>query len=71
MSVSDVIGAAPWSDRDPCTDEALLDPWLGTSSCAIPVPPCGCPSTRCSPSPGTTRYGVRCSTGSPSRFTTV
>jgi cytochrome P450 len=29
MSVSDVIGAAPWSDHDPYTDEALLDPWPG------------------------------------------
>jgi cytochrome P450 len=26
---SDAIGAAPWSDHDPYTDEALLDPWLG------------------------------------------
>jgi hypothetical protein len=31
----------------------------GTSSCATPVPPCGCPGTRCSPSPATTQYGVR------------
>jgi cytochrome P450 len=29
MSTSDVIGAAPWSDHDPYTDEALLDPWSG------------------------------------------
>jgi cytochrome P450 len=29
MSTSDVIGAAPWSDHDPYTDEALLDPWPG------------------------------------------
>src|SRR3981189_806350 len=29
MSVGDVIGAAPWSDHDPYTDEALLDPWPG------------------------------------------
>jgi hypothetical protein len=29
MGVSDVIGAAPWSDHDPYTDEALLDPWPG------------------------------------------
>ena len=27
--MSDVIGAAPWSDHDPYTDEALLDPWPG------------------------------------------
>jgi len=29
MAVSEVISAAPWSDYDPYTDEALLDPWLG------------------------------------------
>jgi hypothetical protein len=29
MNTSDVIGAAPWSDHDPYTDEALLDPWPG------------------------------------------
>jgi hypothetical protein len=29
MGTSDVTGAAPWSDHDPYTDEALLDPWLG------------------------------------------
>src|SRR5258707_3873550 len=28
-AASDVIGAAPWSDHDPYTDEALLDPWPG------------------------------------------
>lgn len=26
---SHVIGAAPWSDHDPYTDAALLDPWMG------------------------------------------
>ena len=26
---TDVIAAAPWSDHDPYTDEALLDPWPG------------------------------------------
>jgi cytochrome P450 len=26
---SEVIGAAPWSDHDPYTDAALLDPWPG------------------------------------------
>ena len=30
---SDVIGAAPWSDHDPYTDEALLDPWPAAMSC--------------------------------------
>jgi cytochrome P450 len=29
IGASDVIGAAPWSDHDPYTDEALLDPWPG------------------------------------------
>jgi len=29
VAASDVIGAAPWSDHDPYTDEALLDPWPG------------------------------------------
>jgi cytochrome P450 len=29
MGTSEVIGAAPWSDYDPYSDEALLDPWLG------------------------------------------
>ena len=29
MSVSETISATPWSDYDPYTDEALLDPWLG------------------------------------------
>ncbi|HEV7419169.1 MAG TPA: hypothetical protein VGO30_04920 [Mycobacterium sp.] len=29
MGASDVIGAAPWSDHGPYTDEALLDPWSG------------------------------------------
>jgi cytochrome P450 len=29
MGSSDVIGSAPWSDHDPYTDEALLDPWPG------------------------------------------
>jgi len=24
-----MVSAAPWSDYDPHTDEALLDPWLG------------------------------------------
>jgi cytochrome P450 len=29
MSVSEMITAAPRSDYDPYTDDALLDPWLG------------------------------------------
>jgi cytochrome P450 len=29
MGASEIINAAPWSDYDPYTDEALLDPWLG------------------------------------------
>jgi cytochrome P450 len=29
MATNEVIGAAPWSDYDPYSDEALLDPWLG------------------------------------------
>jgi cytochrome P450 len=29
IGASDVIGSAPWSDHDPYTDEALLDPWPG------------------------------------------
>jgi cytochrome P450 len=29
VAASDVIGAAPWSDHDPYTDKALLDPWPG------------------------------------------
>jgi hypothetical protein len=29
IGTSDVIGSAPWSDHDPYTDEALLDPWPG------------------------------------------
>jgi cytochrome P450 len=29
VAASDVIGAAPSSDHDPYTDEALLDPWPG------------------------------------------
>jgi cytochrome P450 len=29
IGAGDVIGAAPWSDHDPYTDEALLDPWPG------------------------------------------
>ncbi len=29
MGASDAITAAPWSDHDPYTDAALLDPWLG------------------------------------------
>src|SRR4029077_9639028 len=29
MGMSDWIGRDPWSDHDPYTDEALLDPWPG------------------------------------------
>jgi hypothetical protein len=29
VGASDAITAAPWSDHDPYTDAALLDPWLG------------------------------------------
>ena len=29
MGASDVIRAARWSDHDPYTDEALLNPWPG------------------------------------------
>jgi cytochrome P450 len=29
MGANDVIRAAPWSDHDPYTDEALLNPWPG------------------------------------------
>jgi cytochrome P450 len=29
VAASDAIGEAPWSDHDPYTDEALLDPWPG------------------------------------------
>src|SRR3981081_3812816 len=29
MVTSEGIGAAPWSDHDPYTDEALLNPWPG------------------------------------------
>jgi cytochrome P450 len=29
MGASDVIRVAPWSDHDPYTDEALLNPWPG------------------------------------------
>jgi cytochrome P450 len=29
IGASDVIGGAPWSNHDPYTDEALLDPWPG------------------------------------------
>jgi cytochrome P450 len=29
MGANDVIRAVPWSDHDPYTDEALLDPWPG------------------------------------------
>ena len=29
MGRSKVIRAAPWSDHDPYTDEALLNPWPG------------------------------------------
>ncbi len=60
VAASAVIGAALWSDHDPYTDEAFSIRGRGTSGCATPVPPCGCPSTRCSPSPGTTRCGVCC-----------
>jgi hypothetical protein len=61
MGVSDVIGAASWSDHDPYTDEALLDPWLGTSSCAMPVPPCGCQVRDVRPHP--VRLGTACAAG--------
>jgi cytochrome P450 len=29
MDANEVVGATPWSDYDPYTDEALLSPWLG------------------------------------------
>src|ERR1700754_3679580 len=60
VGTRDLIGAAPWSDHDPYTDEALLDPWSGYKQLRDAGPAvCGCPGTRCSPSPATTRYGVR------------
>jgi hypothetical protein len=36
MGTNDVIGAAPWSDHDPTTDETLRDPWPGQP---VPVRP--------------------------------
>src|SRR6478672_12581239 len=41
VAASAVIGAAPWSDHDPYTDEAFSIRGRGTSGCATPVPPCG------------------------------
>jgi len=58
VAASAVIGAAPWSDHDPYTDEAFSIRGRGTSGCATPVPPCGAQVRDVLPHP--VRLGAAC-----------
>lgn len=71
MGTSDVIGAAPWSDHDPYTDEALLDQWLGYQQLRDAGPAVWLPKYEMFALTRYDSHGGRCRTGSPSRLTTV